>query len=214
MSEKEKKVNEQPQVTLNEQNINDVYLYPGIKLIKHENFIPRKDLKKEDIKKFSIVEVEISSIFKQGKDPRINFKVFPFVEKPYELVTIQGRKINNFSRLFRLNGDISNNIRLSANEYTGILLASKLPVDFSDKVFSLLKYARFITGISLKDNKRYNKVQLFLAFDNVKTLWLSDIDLRTISALYTSNLIDEVIFYEVSSSDLELEETNVDVELI
>lgn len=214
MSEKEKKVYEEPKVTLKEKNIDDEYLYPGIKVIKQENFIPRKDLKKEDIKKFSIVEVVLSSVFKNRKEPKINFKVFPFVKKPYELVKIQGIEINNFSRLFRLNGDISNNIRLSANEYTGILLDAKMSVDFSDKVFSILKYARFITGISLKDNKRYNKVQLFLAFDNVKTLWLSDIDLRTISALYSSNLIDEVIFHEVSSTELELDETNVDVELI
>ena len=217
MSEKEKMIKEEVsketkvQVTPQDE-VKEYELYPGIKVIKDENFIPRKDLTRDDIKKFSIVKVVVSSVFKEGKNPRITFKVFPFVAKPHDLVTIQGRKVNEYSDLFRLNDDISNNIRLSANEYTGLLIASKMPLEHKDKVFSLLKYVRFITGISHKDNRRYNKVQLFLSFDNVKTLWLSETEMVTISKLVEGNFIDPVTFTEVSYEELELDDNNVIVD--
>lgn len=217
MSEKEKMIKEEVsketkvQVTPQDE-VKEYQLYPGITVIKDENFIPRKDLTRDDIKKFSIVKVVVSSVFKEGQNPRITFKLFPFVCNPHQQVIIQGKKVNEYTDLFRLNDDVSNNIRLSANEYTSLLIASNMKLEHKNKVFSMLKYARFITGVSQKDNRRYYKVQLFLSFDNVKTLWLSETEMSTISTLIVNKFIDPVSFVEVSSDELEIDDVNTIVD--
>ena len=60
MSEKEMA---KPQVTKNE-NLNLIESeYEGITIVKDENFIPRSNLTKEDIKKFPLVLVQLVTKF-------------------------------------------------------------------------------------------------------------------------------------------------------
>lgn len=202
MSEKENKVNEQPQVTLQEKK----ELLPGITVIPITNFIPLKDLTKDDIRKMGLVRVEINAVFRKNSNDRINFKVYPLKNVFKDnIFNDENNKFAEYSDLIRINDEISNNERLTRNEYISILINSKMKVEASDKSFSLLRYARLLTGVSKKTGERYYKMQLFLSKDIVKTFWISDLLVQTLSDGIVGRLFQPVTFYEATSEELELD---------
>lgn len=207
MSEKENKVNEQPQVTLQEKK----ELLPGITVIPITNFIPLKDLTKDDIRKMGLVRVEINAVFRKNSNDRINFKVYPFKNVfknnvfKNNIFNDEDNKFAEYSDLIRINDEISNNERLTRNEYISILINSKMKVEVSDNSFSLLRHARLLTGVSKKTGERYYKMQLFISKDIVKTFWISDHLVQTLSDGIVGRLFQPVTFYEATSEELELD---------
>lgn len=189
---------------------NERIIYPGVKVVDDINFIPRSRLNKEDIKKFNIVRIDFNVVFKNDRD-RINFKIYPFVNnlsnKMFEV--IQGKTIPSYCLLVRLNDDISNNVRLTRNEYVDILLANKMPLNLTDANFSVLRYGRLI--YSEKNDKRYYRLQLFLSFNLVKSFWISEAMVQTLSKLVESGYIEPITFYQATSEEFEDEATNDDL---
>ena len=145
MSEKEMAT--KPQVTKNE-NLNLIESeYEGITIVKDENFIPRSNLTKEDIKKFPLVLVQLVTKFinkNNNQRDSISLRVYPFKdEKDKTQLIYNGFKVNKFSDFIRLNDD--NSVRLTRNELVNIFLSINKSPEITDSLIQLPRYARFIT---------------------------------------------------------------------
>lgn len=209
MSEKEMAT--KPQVT--KENLIESG-YPGITIIKDDNFIPRKELIKEDIKKFPLVLVQLVTKFTNKNNNQrdlISLRVYPFQdEKDKTQLIYKGFKVNKFSDFIRLNDD--NSVRLTRNELVNIYLSMGKNPEITDSVIQLPRYARFITGINPTDGTRHYRLQLFISFDCVKSIFFNHITLDTISKLVKNKYIAPITFVEATSEDLEF--TNDNQELI
>ncbi len=205
MSEKEMAT--KPQVT-KENLIESGYF--GIKIIKDDNFIPRSELTKEDIKKFPLVLVQLVTKFTNKSNNQrdsISLRVYPFQdEKDKTQLIYNGFKIHKFSEFIRLNDD--NKVKMYRNELVNVYLSMGKNPEIADSVLQLPRYARLITGISPIDGKRNYRLQLFLSYDCVKTVFINYITLDTISKLIKNKYIAPVVFTEATSDDLEFENDN------
>ena len=191
--------------------------YKGIYIQKYENFKKRSELTKEEIKAFPIVLCEIQSKFiikDNSRRDSIQLKVYPFkdIKNPIEMY-YSGKKSSKFYEFVKLNDD--NQVRLARIEYTNILRFMNKEPELKDSCLEILRYARFITGISPVNNERYYRVQLFLSFDCVKSIFLDRITLHTISNLIESKYISPVTFIEPVTDDYEFKiDKNENTELI
>lgn len=205
MSEKEMAT--KPQVT--KENLIESQ-YEGISILKDENFIPRSNLTKEDIKKFPLVLVLLVTKFinkSNNQRDSISLRVYPFENKKDKTRLIyNGFKVNKFSDLIRLNDD--NSVRLTRNELVNIFLSINQNPEITNSVIKLPRYARFITGINPADGTRHYRLQLFISFDCVKSIFFDRITLETISKLIKNKYIAPVVFTEASSDDLDFENQN------
>ena len=205
MSEKEMAI--KPQVT--KENLIESG-YPGITIIKDDNFIPRSELTKEDIKKFPLVLVQLVTKFTNKSNNQrdsISLRVYPFQdEKDKTQLIYNGFKVNKFSDLIRLNDD--NSVRLTRNELVNIFLSINKSPEITDSLIQLPRYARFITGINPVDGTRHYRLQLFISFDCVKRVFFNRITLETISKLIKNKYIAPVVFTEATSDDLDFENQN------
>lgn len=205
MSENEK-VATKPQVIKNENLNNGVETpYPGITIVKDDNFIPRRELTKDYIKKFSLVLVQLVTKFTNKNNYQrdsISLRVYPFKdEKDKTQLIYNGYKTNRFSDFIRLNDD--NSVRLTRNELVNIYLSMGKEPEITDSVLLLPRYARFITGINPADGNRHYRLQLFLSYDCVKSIFLNKITLDTIATLIKNKYIAPVVFTEATSDDLD-----------
>jgi len=205
MSEKEMAT--KPQVT-KENLIESGYF--GIKIIKDDNFIPRSELTKEDIKKFPLVLVQLVTKFTNKSNNQrdsISLRVYPFQdEKDKTQLIYNGFKSNKFSEFIRLNDD--NKVKMTRNELVNIYLSLNKEPEITDSVLQLPRYARLVTGINPVDGKRNYRLQLFLSYDCVKTVFINYLTLETISKLIKNKYIAPVVFTEATSDDLEFENDN------
>lgn len=210
MSEKEMAT--KPQVTKKENLIESGYA--GITIIKDDNFIPRKELTKEDIKKFPLVLIQLVTKFTNKNNNQrdsISLRVYPFQdEKDKTQFIYNGFKVNKFSDFIRLNDD--NSVRLTRNELVNIYLSMNKSPEITDSVIQLPRYGRFITGVNPADGTRHYRLQLFISYDCVKSIFFNHITLDTISKLIKNKYIAPVTFVEATSEDLEF--TNDNQELI
>lgn len=208
MSEKEMAT--KPQVTKNENLKLIESEYEGITIVKDENFIPRSNLTKEDIKKFPLVLVQLVTKFinkSNNQRDSISLRVYPFEDKKDKTQLIyNGFKVNKFSDLIRLNDD--NSVRLTRNELVNIFLSINKSPEITDSLIQLPRYARFITGINPVDGTRHYRLQLFISFDCVKRVFFNRITLETISKLIKNKYIAPVVFTEATSDDLDFENQN------
>lgn len=174
--------------------------YDGIKIIVDKNFIPKSELTRDDIKKFNYVLVNLVAKFTNKANSQrdsISLKVYPLVAKNGNVRNYSGFKTSEFSELFRLNDD--RQVALIRNDLTSILLAmGKTPV-IENMSIDFVRYARFITGISDTDGRRHYRIQIFISFNIVKTIFLSDADMLMISALIKNNYVDPIVFVEATS---------------
>ena len=184
--------------------------YEGITIVKDENFIPRSELTKEDIKKFPLVLVQLVTKFinkSNNQRDSISLRVYPFEDKKDKTQLIyNGFKVNKFSDLIRLNDD--NSVRLTRNELVNIFLSINKSPEITDSLIQLPRYARFITGINPADGTRHYRLQLFISFDCVKSIFFNRITLETISKLIKNKYIAPVVFTEATSDDLDFENQN------
>lgn len=205
MSEKE--VATKPQVT--KENLIESE-YEGITIVKDENFIPRSELTKEDIKKFPLVLVQLVTKFinkNNNQRDSISLRVYPFKdEKDKTQLIYNGFKVNKFSDFIRLNDD--NSVRLTRNELVNIFLSINKSPEITNSLIQLPRYARFITGINPADGTRHYRLQLFISFDCVKSIFFNRITLETISKLIKNKYIAPVVFTEATSDDLDFENQN------
>lgn len=181
--------------------------YEGISIVKDESFIPRKELTKEDIKKFPLVLVQIVTKFTNKSNNQrdsISLRVYPFHdEKDKTQLIYNGFKSNKFSEFIRLNDE--NKVKMTRNELVNIYLSMGKNPEITDSVLQLPRYARLITGISPVDGKRNYRLQLFLSYDCVKTVFINYVTLETISKLIKNKYIAPVVFTEATSDDLEFD---------
>lgn len=205
MSEKEMAT--KPQVT--KENLIESE-YEGITIVKDEDFIPRSNLTKEDIKKFPLVLVQLVTKFinkNNNQRDSISLRVYPFKdEKDKTQLIYNGFKVNKFSDFIRLNDD--NSVRLTRNELVNIFLSINKSPEITDSLIQLPRYARFITGINPVDGTRHYRLQLFISFDCVKSIFFNRITLDTISKLIKNKYIAPVVFTEATSDDLDFENKN------
>lgn len=184
--------------------------YEGITIVKDENFIPRSELTKEDIKKFPLVLVQLVTKFinkSNNQRDSISLRVYPFEDKKDKTQLIyNGFKVNKFSNLIRLNDD--NSVRLTRNELVNIFLSINKSPEITDSLIQLPRYARLITGINPADGTRHYRLQLFISFDCVKSIFFNRITLETISKLIKNKYIAPVVFTEATSDDLDFENQN------
>lgn len=184
--------------------------YEGITIVKDENFIPRSELTKEDIKKFPLVLVQLVTKFinkSNNQRDSISLRVYPFKdEKDKTQLIYNGFKVNKFSDFIRLNDD--NSVRLTRNELVNIFLSINKSPEITDSLIQLPRYARFITGINPVDGTRHYRLQLFISFDCVKSIFFNRITLDTISKLIKNKYIAPVVFTEATSDDLDFENQN------
>ena len=184
--------------------------YPGITIIKDDNFIPRSELTKEDIKKFPLVLVQLVTKFinkSNNQRDSISLRVYPFKdEKDKTKLIYNGFKVNKFSDFIRLNDD--NSVRLTRNELVNIFLSINKSPEITDSLIQLPRYARLITGINPADGTRHYRLQLFISFDCVKSIFFNRITLETISKLIKNKYIAPVVFTEATSDDLDFENQN------
>jgi hypothetical protein len=184
--------------------------YEGITIVKDENFIPRSELTKEDIKKFPLVLVQLVTKFinkSNNQRDSISLRVYPFEDKKDKTQLIyNGFKVNKFSDLIRLNDD--NSVRLTRNELVNIFLSINKSPEITDSLIQLPRYARLITGINPADGTRHYRLQLFISFDCVKSIFFNRITLETISKLIKNKYIAPVVFTEATSDDLDFENQN------
>jgi len=197
--ENEKK--EKVEVQKNSSSVDDVKCdYEGIKIIVDKNFIPKSLLSREDIKKFNYVLINLVAKFTNKANSQrdaISFKVYPLVAKNGNIRNYSGFKTNEFSELYRLNDD--RQVSLIRNDLTSILLAmGKTPV-IENMSIDFVRYARFITGISNVDGRRHYRIQVFISFNIVKTIFLSEADMLMISSLIKNNYVDPITFVEATS---------------
>lgn len=184
--------------------------YEGISIVKDESFIPRKELTKEDIKKFPLVLVQLVTKFTNKSNNQrdsISLRVYPFHdEKDKTQLIYNGFKSNKFSDFIRLNDD--NSVRLTRNELVNIYLSMGKNPEITDSVIQLPRYGRFITGVNPADGTRHYRLQLFISYDCVKSVFFNHITLDTISKLIKNKYIAPVVFIEATSDDLEFENDN------
>lgn len=184
--------------------------YEGITIVKDENFIPRSELTKEDIKKFPLVLVQLVTKFinkSNNQRDSISLRVYPFEDKKDKTQLIyNGFKVNKFSDFIRLNDD--NSVRLTRNELVNIFLSINKSPEITDSLIQLPRYARLITGINPADGTRHYRLQLFISFDCVKSIFFNRITLETISKLIKNKYIAPVVFTEATSVDLDFENQN------
>ena len=184
--------------------------YEGISIVKDESFIPRKELTKEDIKKFPLVLVQLVTKFTNKSNNQrdsISLRVYPFHdEKDKTQLIYNGFKSNKFSDFIRLNDD--NSVRLTRNELVNIYLSMGKNPEITDSVIQLPRYGRFITGVNPADGTRHYRLQLFISYDCVKSIFFNHITLDTISKLIKNKYIAPVTFVEATSDDLEFENDN------
>ena len=197
--ENEKK--EKVEVQKNSSSVDDVKCdYEGIKIIVDKNFIPKSLLTREDIKKFNYVLINLVAKFTNKANSQrdaISLKVYPLVAKNGNIRNYSGFKTNEFSELYRLNDD--RQVSLIRNDLTSILLAmGKTPV-IENMSIDFVRYARFITGISNVDGRRHYRIQVFISFNIVKTIFLSEADMLMISSLIKNNYVDPITFVEATS---------------
>ena len=206
MSENEKMALK-PEVTKKENIIKSNF--EGITIVKDENFIPRSELTKEDIKKFPLVLVQLVTKFTNKNNSQrdsISIRVYPFVDKKEKLqVVYNGYRTNKYSEFIRLNDD--NSVRLTRTELVNIYLSMGKVPEIIDSFLLLPRYARFITGINPADGNRHYRLQLFISFDCVKSIFLNTITLDTISKLVKNGYIEPVTFVEATKEDLDFIET-------
>lgn len=198
------------------QNENIESEYKGIYIQKEKEFKKRNELTKEEIKAFPIVLCEIQSKFTRKDASRkdsVLLKVYPFVDNKHpEMVEYSGRKHRKFYELLRLNED--NDVRLTRSEYANILLFMNQDPELKDSCLEVLRYARFTTGISPVNHERYYRMQLFLSFDCVKSIFFNRVALGTMSNLIEKKYISPVTFIEPVTDDIELKKEEKEVELI
>lgn len=198
------------------QNENIESEYKGIYIQKEKEFKKRNELTKEEIKAFPIVLCEIQSKFTRKDASRkdsVLLKVYPFVDnKHHETIEYSGRKHQKFYEFLRLNED--NKIRLTRSELANILLSTNKEPELKDSCLEVLRYARFTTGISPVNHERYYRMQLFLSFDCVKSIFFNKVDLGTMSNLIEKKYISPVVFIEPTIDDIEFAKEEKEVELI
>lgn len=191
--------------------------YEGIKIVKDDNFIPRSRLTRDDVKKFSLVLVSIIAKFyhkENNERDSIQLKVYPFVDiksKDYEtnLSVLMKSKLREYYKFVKLNED--NKVKLDRNDLGFVLFSiNKLPT-LKDQKLTLPRYARFITAV--KDGRRHYRLQLFLSFDLVKTIFISDSIMKLIETCIHAGVIDPVEFIEATSEELELESSGKDKDI-
>lgn len=137
----------------------------------------------------------------------ISLRVYPFEDKKDKTQLIyNGFKVNKFSDFIRLNDD--NSVRLTRNELVNIFLSINKSPEITDSLIQLPRYARLITGINPADGTRHYRLQLFISFDCVKSIFFNRITLETISKLIKNKYIAPVVFTEATSDDLDFENQN------
>ncbi len=186
--------------------------YFGITIQKDENYKQSFELSKDDIKKFPIVLCEIQSKFTVKNNSRrdsILLRVYPFkdIKNPTEMY-YSGRKSLKFYEFLKLNDD--NKVRLNRNELANILLSMNKEPELKDSVMEILRYARFTTGYK-RDGERYYRMQLFLSYDCVVSIFLNRITLDTISRLIQSKYLSPITFIEPTNDDVEFSNENNDL---
>lgn len=192
--------------------------YEGITIVRDENFIPRSELTRDDIKKFPLVlAVIVAKYYLKEANERdsIQFRIYPFLDKKskeYEKnVSISlNEKLKEYYKFVKLNED--NKEVIDRNELASIMIASKLSPKLVNQKLILPRFARFITAV--KDGRRHYRLQVFLSFDLVRTLFISDQLMKLISISVKAGYIEPVEFVEASSEELELKSNEQKLELI
>ena len=70
-------------------------------------------------------------------------------------------------------------------------------------VIEVLRYARFITGINPLKKERYYRLQVFFTSTLVKSVFLDNVTLDTISKAIKSGAIPPITFIEPTYDDVE-----------
>lgn len=186
--------------------------YYGITIRKDDNFIIRGDLTKKEIKEFPKVLVQLTSKFTNKANSQrdsINIRIYPFHDKKdKEIIQYDFGKTSKFSDFIRLNDD--NKVRLERTELINVLLSMNMSPEVSDMFLNLVRYGRFLTSVNTHDGKRSYRLQVFLSFDCVKTVFIKESALSTISTLIKKGYIDPVEFIEPTN----VEDAKLDEELI
>lgn len=200
--EVQKKVEVKPQVEVIDSP------YKGITIVKDKNFVPQGELTKEMIKSFSRVLVELEAKFTLKSNTQrdsIKVRVYPFKDKKNPIVvTYSGQESKKFLELIRLNDD--NSVRLTRNDFVDILISLNIIPEIRDKFLRVLRYARFITAVDPKNNRRNYRVQVFFSPGCVESIFIEDSTLETVSTLISAGYIPPVQFIEASSEfNFELE---------
>ncbi len=214
--ENEKKVNV-PKVEVQKKEVIQSG-YEGITIVRDENFIPRSELTRDDIKKFPLVlAVIVAKYYLKEANERdsIQFRIYPFLDKKskeYEKnVSISlNEKLKEYYKFVKLNED---NIEvIDRNELASIMIVSKLSPKLENQKLILPRFGRFISAV--KDGRRHYRLQVFLSFDLVRTLFISDQLMKLISISVKAGYIEPVEFVEASSEELELKSNDQKTELI
>lgn len=182
--------------------------YKGITIVKDKNFVPKGELTKDMIKNFSRVLVELEAKFTLKANTQrdsIKVRVYPFKDKKDpSKVTYSGQESKKFNELIRLNDD--NSVRLTRNDFVDILISLNIAPEIKDKFLRVLRYARFITAVDPKNNRRNYRVQVFFSPGCVESIFIEDSTLETVSTLISAGYIPPVQFIEASSEfNFELE---------
>lgn len=205
--ENEKKVNT-PKVEVQKEKEVIQTGYEGITIVKDENFIPRSELTREDIRKFPLVlAVIVSKYYLKEANERdsIQFRIYPFVDaksKGYEKnVSIQmDNGVKEYYKFVKLNED--NAEIIDRNDLGSIMIGSRLVPKLENQKLTLPRFARFLTGV--KDGRRHYRLQVFLSNDVVRTLFISDKIMKLIEISIKAGLINPVEFIEATSDELEV----------
>lgn len=213
--ENEKKV-QSTKVEVQKENEKTESKYPGIYIQKDNTFKRRSELTKEEIKQFPKVLAELQAKFTIKENSRrdsIQVRVYPFLDKTNkEIQYYSGIKSKTFYSFIKINDD--NQVRLVRGEYANVLLSLGIEPELKDAVYEIPRYARFTTGLNPITNERYYRLQLFLSFDYVKSIFFDYITLETMSKLIKSGKIEPVVFIEPASDDIEFKKEEKEIELI
>ena len=186
--------------------------FKGITIVRDKDFIPKGELTEEKIKTFSRVLVEIVAKFTLKANTQrdsVQVRVYPFFDKRDPVkVTYSGQDSKKYIDLIRLNDD--NKVKLTRNDFVSILISLKMFPKIEDKYLEAVRYARFISAVNPKNNRRNYRVQVFFSPGCVESIFIEDSTLETVSKLISAGYISPVQFIE-ASSEFEFEFEN-DVE--
>lgn len=182
--------------------------YEGITIVRDENFIPRSELTREDIKKFPLVLAVILSRYylkEANERDSIQFRIYPFLDKKskgYEKnVSISlNENLKEYYKFVKLNDD--NKEVIDRNEFASIMLSSRIPVKLENQKIIIPRFARFITAV--KDGRRHYRLQVFLSFDLVRTLFINEQIMKLISMSIKAGYIEPVEFVEATTDELDI----------
>lgn len=214
--ENEKKVNT-PKVEVQKKEVIESG-YEGITIVRDENFIPRSELTREDIKKFPLVLAVILSRYylkEANERDSIQFRIYPFLDKKskgYEKnVSISlNENLKEYYKFVKLNDD--NKEVIDRNEFASIMLSSRIPVKLENQKIIIPRFGRFITAV--KDGRRHYRLQVFLSFDLVRTLFINDQIMKLISMSIKAGYISPVEFIEATTDELDIKPIQTKADLV